>query len=95
MIDAKSDYAGGFGANRDPAIFHSSFAPLTKNACATCHQPTKAGDSCQQCHNYHTGELKMLRLKPAETRAATGPADSAGGIAEARLFALVARNTRP
>ena len=95
VIDAKADYAGGFGANRDPAIFHSSFAPLTKNTCATCHQPTKAGDSCQQCHNYHTGELKMLRLQPAETRAAAGPADSPGGFGEAQLFALVARNNRP
>ncbi|HVT72471.1 MAG TPA: cytochrome c3 family protein, partial [Lacunisphaera sp.] len=63
---AKSaDYAGSFGAQRNPAIFHSNFAPIPKATCVTCHQPAKSGESCQQCHNYHTGEIKTLREQAA------------------------------
>ena len=61
-----ADYARSFGANRDPALFQSNFAPLRKDVCATCHQPAKAGESCQLCHNYHTGEMVPLRLPAAE-----------------------------
>jgi hypothetical protein len=72
VLDASADYAGAFGNSRDSTVFHSSFAPLTRNACVACHQPAMAGASCQQCHNYHTGELKGLQLKTAEFfRAAT------------------------
>jgi len=60
-----ADYAGSFGANRDPAVFRSNFAPITKASCASCHQPAKSGESCQQCHNYHTGELQILRAQTA------------------------------
>lgn len=65
-LAAKADYAGSFGANHDPAVFHSNFAPLTKNICAACHQPAKAGESCLLCHNYHTGETNKLRPQAAE-----------------------------
>lgn len=65
-LDTKADYAGAFGANRNPAVFRSNFAPLSKNICASCHQPERAGESCQQCHNYHTGDVKSLHLKAAE-----------------------------
>ncbi|MDB6115334.1 MAG: hypothetical protein JWQ62_2279 [Lacunisphaera sp.] len=65
-LDAKADYAGGFGANRDPAVFHSNFAPMSKNICAACHQPARAGDNCLECHNYHTGETKNLRVRAGE-----------------------------
>lgn len=61
-----ADYARSFGTNRDPALFQSNFAPLRKDVCATCHQPAKAGESCQLCHNYHTGEMVPLRLPAAE-----------------------------
>ena len=61
-----ADYTGSFGANRNPAEFHSNFAPLAKNTCATCHQPAKSGESCLQCHNYHTGEIQKLRAQAAE-----------------------------
>lgn len=63
VMDAKSNYASAFGANRDPKIFHSNFAPLTKESCVTCHQPQLAGSSCLQCHNYHTGQLDGLNLR--------------------------------
>lgn len=65
VLDAKADYAGAFGANRDINLFHSNFAPLTKGSCVFCHQPALAGASCQQCHNYHTGELTGLHLRAA------------------------------
>jgi hypothetical protein len=95
QIDATADHARGYGLNHDPAVFQSNFVPMSKNTCVVCHQPTKAGDSCLQCHNYHTGDLKMLRLKmvtppvPPRTTALTD------GPAGARLFALVAKNDRP
>jgi hypothetical protein len=73
VLDIKSDYVGGFGVNRDPRVFHSNFSPMTKSSCTTCHQPALAGASCQQCHNYHTGDLRSLRLKAAEYRAAAKP----------------------
>lgn len=65
VLDAKSDYAATFGANRDITLFRSNFAPLTRNSCVSCHQPELAGASCQQCHNYHTGELTGLHLRAA------------------------------
>lgn len=61
-----ADYAGSFGANRNPALFRSNFAPLSKDSCATCHQPSRSGESCLQCHNYHTGERQRLRSQAAE-----------------------------
>jgi nitrate/TMAO reductase-like tetraheme cytochrome c subunit len=71
-LDTKADYARHFGANRDPAVFRSNFAPMAKNTCAACHQPQKAGESCLQCHNYHTGDVQNLHAKAAEFRAAVG-----------------------
>lgn len=65
-IAVGADYVGSFGSNRDPAVFRSNFAPLAKSICATCHQPAQAGESCQTCHNYHTGEMHQLRLQAAE-----------------------------
>lgn len=56
-----ADYAGSFGANRNPLRFRSNFAPLTKDTCVNCHQPGRTGESCLQCHNYHTGEMQPLR----------------------------------
>jgi hypothetical protein len=72
-FDVAADYAGSFGANRDPAVFRSNFAPLAKSSCAACHQPERTGESCLQCHNYHTGEMKRLRTQAAEM-----PQDAAG-----------------
>jgi hypothetical protein len=73
VMDPKADYAKAFGANRDPAVFHSSFAPLTKESCVTCHQPALAGSSCLQCHNYHTGELAGLHLRAAVRKETAKP----------------------
>ncbi len=72
VMDVKADYAGAFGPNRDPGVFHSNFTPLTKDSCVTCHQPQLAGSSCLQCHNYHTGDLDGLNLRARVTKALTG-----------------------
>ncbi|HWA24953.1 MAG TPA: hypothetical protein VG734_04690 [Lacunisphaera sp.] len=69
VMDPKANYAADFGASRDSTVFHSNFAPITKNSCIACHQPTLAGASCQQCHNYHTGEVRLLHLQAAEVKA--------------------------
>ena len=66
VLDQNAAYATAFGANHNPAVFHSNFAPLTKAACATCHQPGGAGSACQQCHNYHTGDLQTLHMRAAD-----------------------------
>lgn len=71
VMDTKADYARAFGANRDPRVFHSSFQPLNKDSCVTCHQPTLAGSSCLQCHNYHTGELAGLHSRAMVTKETT------------------------
>jgi cytochrome c551/c552 len=71
VMDLKADYASAFGDSRDSTIFHSNFAPLTKNSCVACHQPSLAGASCQECHNYHTGELRQLHLQAAEVKGAS------------------------
>lgn len=73
VMDTKADYLGSFGSNRDPGVFHSSFSPLTKDSCVTCHQPTLAGSSCLQCHNYHTGELAGLHLRALVTKEPAKP----------------------
>lgn len=47
------DYAKNWSLKADPAHFHSSFSPIQKRTCASCHNPAKAGDRCTQCHKYH------------------------------------------
>jgi hypothetical protein len=64
-FNVAADHAGSFGANRDPAKFQSNFAPMAKASCTSCHTPAKSGESCLQCHNYHTGEMKTLRAQAA------------------------------
>jgi len=50
----------------NPHRFESNFAPLSKTACAACHQPQIAGDNCLLCHRYHTGTFAPKG--PAVTR---------------------------
>ena len=38
-----------------PTFSDGDFAPLAKAACAQCHTAAAAGDSCTQCHHYHSG----------------------------------------
>ncbi|MDQ3199900.1 MAG: hypothetical protein M3Q46_12085 [Verrucomicrobiota bacterium] len=60
-LDSKAEYAryfsgkSGMEASRNPALFASNFAPLSKTLCVQCHQPKVAGDACLMCHRYHAG----------------------------------------
>ena len=40
----------------DPTSCVSNFAPMSQQACARCHHPEGAGDSCLKCHDYHAKE---------------------------------------
>ncbi len=63
VLDARSKYESAFGLNRDPAVFHSNFVPITRQACATCHRTGEAGTDCLLCHNYHTGEWRAPKVR--------------------------------
>jgi len=65
IMDGESQYPKAFGANRNPAIFHGNFVPITKDSCASCHRPGEAGMDCLLCHNYHTGEWRAPKVRAA------------------------------
>ncbi|MEJ1973434.1 MAG: hypothetical protein WDM96_13515 [Lacunisphaera sp.] len=65
VLDAASKYPSSFIANRDPAVFHSNFVPITRQACATCHRTGEAGTDCLLCHNYHTGDWRAPEVRAA------------------------------
>jgi hypothetical protein len=68
--DYQASYADG------ATMHHSNFQAMSKETCATCHQNTVAGNSCQLCHNYHQGlfghgklpvsTLRVRQVAPAE-----------------------------
>ena len=41
-------------ADEKPTLPVADFSPLSKALCAECHIERAAGESCQQCHAYHT-----------------------------------------
>ena len=47
------DYTKNWSLKGNPACFQSSFSPIQKRTCASCHNSSKAGDHCTQCHKYH------------------------------------------
>jgi hypothetical protein len=53
--------AGIAGENSGQFGHASGFLPLEKQTCILCHTATAAGESCQQCHNYHV-EMAMIGL---------------------------------
>ena len=63
VLSPKGEYPASFGPNRDPAVFHSNFIPMTKESCVSCHRPGVAGTSCLHCHNYHTGEWLAPKMR--------------------------------
>ena len=72
LAPASTAYASSFRDNHDPAKFTSGFQPLSRGACAQCHQERSAGTSCLLCHNYHVGEIA-----PAPVRSLLHPASPA------------------
>lgn len=63
IMDGESTYPKHFGENRNPAIFHSNFVPITRESCASCHRTGEAGMDCLLCHNYHTGEWRAPKVR--------------------------------
>ncbi|MCA9217256.1 MAG: hypothetical protein KDB27_29505, partial [Planctomycetales bacterium] len=60
-------------ASSDPAEnVVSNFANISKEACANCHSPKAAGESCLKCHNYHIESdfERLMSVEIAETPAA-------------------------
>jgi hypothetical protein len=53
-----------------PTFSDADFAPLAKAACVQCHTAAVAGDSCTQCHQYHSrpgsAELAADRVRELE-----------------------------
>ncbi|NOY00094.1 MAG: cytochrome c3 family protein [Verrucomicrobia bacterium] len=44
----------------DPRNYASFFKPIDeKTNCASCHQKSKAGNNCLQCHDYHSNAAKF------------------------------------
>ena len=46
-------FADNGNISLDPHVGTSSFLPIAKNTCASCHQANVAGDNCTLCHQYH------------------------------------------
>jgi hypothetical protein len=61
-IHDASDTTGSY-AGWDPQQFVSEFAPLSKQSCVECHTAKAAGESCQQCHNYHVEAMEGWRVR--------------------------------
>jgi hypothetical protein len=66
QMKAQAAYLAAFEGNLDPSHFESNFGVVSKAACAACHNDKIAGESCQLCHTYHTGEFvaKASRTGP-------------------------------
>ena len=77
VLTPKNEYAGSFGANRNPAVFHSNFVPMTKESCVTCHRPGVAGTDCLHCHDYHTGEWLAPKMRSTAVHIITTQLDKA------------------
>ena len=56
-----SDLVATDATTTDPP--HGEFVPMQKAQCAGCHQPSAAGESCTQCHNYHVGIKGWLEAR--------------------------------
>ena len=61
-LDPEAEVMEAF-KDADPLTFASNFQPMRKSACATCHTPERAGDTCLTCHNYHLGTVSPVLAK--------------------------------
>jgi hypothetical protein len=67
-MKAQASYLLAFGGNLDPSHFESNFGPILKGTCAACHNDKIAGEGCQICHTYHTGEFAARMSTPGLMR---------------------------
>jgi hypothetical protein len=74
VLNPKADYLSSFAADTPSGHFQSNFRNLPKETCSACHQTGVVGQSCQLCHNYHTGTFAVDRIsKIAASDAPIGP----------------------
>ena len=59
-LDLKADFMSAYDDNK-VVNFSSSFTDIKRNTCLTCHTPSRAGDSCLGCHNYHIGVFEPTK----------------------------------
>lgn len=71
QLNPTAEYQKAFENNFSPAVFASNFAPLPKAVCAECHTPSRAGDTCLKCHEYHIGTFTPTLSKQAQTQRMT------------------------
>ena len=57
QLSEDNDYDASF-EHTDPQTFASNFDELKVEVCAECHNPSKAGEQCLSCHNYHIGDIQ-------------------------------------
>jgi len=73
VLNPKADYMSSFAADALPGHFQSNFRSLPKATCSACHQTSIAGQSCQLCHNYHTGTFAVDRISTSAANAMPHP----------------------
>lgn len=49
--------------DKQPSIGLIQFESVKKADCSSCHRAEAAGESCTQCHNYHTNKSILSRLE--------------------------------
>jgi predicted CXXCH cytochrome family protein len=69
VLNPKADYMSSFATDTPPGHFQSNFLNLPKATCSACHQASVAGQSCQLCHNYHTGTFAVDRISASAQHA--------------------------
>jgi hypothetical protein len=74
----------------EPRQAVADFASMSRDACAACHTPRAAGDSCVQCHRYHAGEPPLTsRLSSTLRKWAGQPRPSLVGAMRARKLRML------
>ena len=62
-MDPEADVMASYKES-SPQVFASSFKPMEKTVCATCHTEQGAGNRCVLCHNYHVGHIDLVISNP-------------------------------
>jgi hypothetical protein len=52
VVNKSAKYAAAF-SHDDPTKFESSFLPIKKETCSSCHNEKKVKQNCSTCHEFH------------------------------------------
>jgi hypothetical protein len=59
-LETRADFfAYSRGEVSNPAGISGNFGPISKETCAECHNPDRAGEACLICHVYHAGTRSL------------------------------------